>query len=374
MSSDGASVASRRILSRSRPDEDSSRHLNVVKSETQTKLIKNPSPVAQDHDVSLTLSSQQQQQQHNLAASYINKEPFNEDIEIEESGMINELKWRASVIERLKETIGELKGLKNETKASPQLSVVYRQGLLLCASIKKLNRVANMRVNKARNMTHEEKNKIDEFHLELQNLLYEISHLQAETNKCLEFRSSDEGISLVDLEAFYKSAPVEVSRPEVTRLAENVHMLKLARLDWELVERQQMLGRIKELESQIETRELELKGKQNKLESLNPKLNLILETCKPCLEYFSVNFDETAVFSELVQCLPKPLYQLYMMMSAHRDTVDKEVSIEVCGDLEEARRFDTNDKINLEDDESDSDNEENDTDYKQKKKEQGKVQ
>lgn len=45
-----------------------------------------------------------------------------------------------------------------------------------------------MNVNKARIKTHEEKNKIDEHHLELQNLLYEISHLKKEINTCLEFR------------------------------------------------------------------------------------------------------------------------------------------------------------------------------------------
>jgi hypothetical protein len=40
-----------------------------------------------------------------------------------------------------------------------------------------------------------------------------------------------------------------------------------------------MLGRIKELESQIELREQELKSKQNRLESLHPKLNQILDVC-----------------------------------------------------------------------------------------------
>lgn len=64
----------------------------------------------------------------------------------------------------------------------------YRRGLMLCSTIKKLNRISHMRVNKARIKTYEEKNKIDEFHLELQNLLYEISHLRMEINKCLEFR------------------------------------------------------------------------------------------------------------------------------------------------------------------------------------------
>jgi len=160
---------------------------------------------------------------------------------------------------------------------SPLIVTAYRQGIFLWASIKKLNRISNFRVNKARNTTHEEKNKIDEFHLELQNLLYEISHLQTETNKCLAFRSADEDINLIDLESFYAQAPLEVSQPEVTRQAENEHKLRLARLDWELTERQMMLGKIKELERQIDVRESELKAKQNKLESLNPKLNQILE-------------------------------------------------------------------------------------------------
>jgi THO complex subunit 5 len=121
-----------------------------------------------------------------------------------------------SVVDKFKEKISEIKALQANADTQNnrgKLVIAYRQGLLLCASIKKLNRVANMRVNKVRNMTHEEKNKIDEHHLELQNLLYEISHLQVEINKCLEFRSCDEDISLVDLDTFYGMAPVEISRP-----------------------------------------------------------------------------------------------------------------------------------------------------------------
>jgi THO complex subunit 5 len=64
----------------------------------------------------------------------------------------------------------------------------YKRGLLICSSLKKFNRASQIKVNKARIKTHEEKNKIDEYHLELQNLLYEISHLKKEINKCLEFR------------------------------------------------------------------------------------------------------------------------------------------------------------------------------------------
>ncbi len=224
-----------------------------------------------------------------------------------------------------------------------------------------------MKVNKARIKTHEEKNKIDEYHLELQNLLYEISHLKKEINKCLEFRSLHEDINLVSIEEFFAKAPAEISNPEVTK--NNEHKLKLARLEWELLERQSMLERIKELENQIDLHEKQLQVKQNKLESLHPKLNQIIEASKPTLEYFNTNFDEDCKVSEIVQYLPKPLFQFYAMMSAYRDTIDKEVNIEVCGDLDEAKRFSLTDSICLDEEDSDSDNdEENDNKKKSKSK------
>jgi hypothetical protein len=69
-----------------------------------------------------------------------------------------------------------------------ELQSNYKKGLLICTTLKKLNRVSHLRINKARVKTIEEKSKVDEHHLESQNLLYEISHIQKEINKCLEFR------------------------------------------------------------------------------------------------------------------------------------------------------------------------------------------
>ena len=69
-----------------------------------------------------------------------------------------------------------------------------------------------MRVNKARIQTHEEKNKIDEFHLELQNLLYEISHYKKEINKNYKNILSIK-IYLVSVEEFYSKSPIDVSNP-----------------------------------------------------------------------------------------------------------------------------------------------------------------
>lgn len=53
-------------------------------------------------------------------------------------------------------------------------------------------------------------------------------------------------------------------------------------------------------------------------------------------------------------------------MTSFRDTVDKDLEIEVCGEVEEAKRFDTNDTINFDDEDSDSNDDEGD--YSEKKK------
>lgn len=60
-------------------------------------------------------TSQQQQQQ---AVNYLNKEPFNEDIEIEESSLVHDLKWRAQVVDKFKAKIEEIKQLQTSTDSN----------------------------------------------------------------------------------------------------------------------------------------------------------------------------------------------------------------------------------------------------------------
>ena len=64
------------------------------------------------------LTPHQQQQQHSLAINYINKEPFNEDIDIEECDLIQDLKWRTQVIDHFKTKIEELKKLASNSNVS----------------------------------------------------------------------------------------------------------------------------------------------------------------------------------------------------------------------------------------------------------------
>ena len=56
-------------------------------------------------------------------------------------------------------------------------------------ALKKINRLEKVRLKTARENTHAAKQRVDTFHLTLQNLLYEIVHVRREINRCLEFRS-----------------------------------------------------------------------------------------------------------------------------------------------------------------------------------------
>ena len=55
-------------------------------------------------------------------------------------------------------------------------------------SLKKLNRLDKFRMKASRDATAEAKQKVDGLHLQLQNLKYELSHLQKEITKCQQFK------------------------------------------------------------------------------------------------------------------------------------------------------------------------------------------
>ena len=78
---------------------------------------------------------------------------------------------------------------------------------------------------------------MDALHLQLQNLLYEVLHLQKEVHcwidpliftyfiiiksifqvtKCQQFKSKDEEVDLIPVEEFYALAPEEISKRETT--------------------------------------------------------------------------------------------------------------------------------------------------------------
>ncbi|XP_054372781.1 THO complex subunit 5 homolog [Molothrus ater] len=244
---------------------------------------------------------------------------------------------------------------------APQASEIDERRVQSCVhfmTLKKLNRLAHIRLKKGRDQTHEAKQKVDAYHLQLQNLLYEVMHLQKEITKCLEFKSKHEEIELVSLEEFYKEAPPEISRPAIT-LTEP-HQQTLARLDWELEQRKRLAEKYKECLTSKEKILKEIEVKKEYLSSLQPRLNSIMQASLPVQEYLFMPFDQAHKQYETARHLPPPLYVLFVQASAYGQACDKKLVVAIEGSVEEAKAL-YKPPEDSQDDESDSDAEEEQT-------------
>lgn len=229
------------------------------------------------------------------------------------------------------------------------------QGCIHFMNLKKLNRLAHMRLKRGRDQTHEAKQKVDVLHLQLQNLLYEVMHLQKEISKCLEFKSKHEEIDLVPEEEFYQEAPDNISKPDHTK--NDPHQLTLARLDWELEQRKRLAEKYKESQATKEKIQKSIEEKKEHLTSLQPGLNAIMQASLPVQQYLSMPYEQTQKQTEIARHLPPPLYVLFVQANAYGQACDKNLIVSISGDVDEAKAL-SKPPEDSQDDESDSDAEE----------------
>ncbi|XP_075686010.1 THO complex subunit 5 isoform X2 [Rhinoderma darwinii] len=260
-------------------------------------------------------------------------------------------------LQRLMAEIQDLKS-KGSKDAAAEIEEKRIQSCVHFMTLKKLNRLAHIRLKKARDQTHESKQKVDAYHLQLQNLLYEVMHLQKEITKCLEFKSKHEEIELVSVEEFYREAPSEISKPEST--SSDSHQQTLARLDWELEQRKRLAEKYKESLASKEKILKEIEVKKEYLNSLQPQLHSIMQASLPVQEYLSMPFDCMHKQYETARHLPAPLYVLFVQASAYSQACDKKLVVSIEGSVEEAKAL-FKPPEDSQDDESDSDAEEEQT-------------
>ncbi|KAM4710497.1 THO complex subunit 5 isoform 2-T2 [Discoglossus pictus] len=260
-------------------------------------------------------------------------------------------------LQRLMSEIQELKSNGGKDGAA-EIEAKRIESCVHFMTLKKLNRLAHIRLKKARDQTHESKQKVDAYHLQLQNLLYEVMHLQKEITKCLEFKSKHEEIDLVSVEEFYKEAPAEISKHETT--STDPHQQTLARLDWELEQRKRLAEKYKESLASKEKILKEIEVKKEYLSSLQPQLHSIMQASLPVQEYLSMPFDCMHKQYEIARHLPAPLYVLFVQTSAYSQACDKKLIVTIEGSVEEARAL-FKPPEDSQDDESDSDAEEEQT-------------
>lgn len=234
-------------------------------------------------------------------------------------------KYTCQELQRLMAEIQDLKS-RGGKDAAVEIEDRRIQSCVHFMTLKKLNRLAHIRLKKGRDQTHEAKQKVDAYHLQLQNLLYEVMHLQKEITKCLEFKSKHEEIDLVSLEEFYKEAPPDISKAEVTM--GDPHQQTLARLDWELEQRKRLAEKYRECLSNKEKILKEIEVKKEYLSSLQPRLNSIMQASLPVQEYLFMPFDQAHKQYETARHLPPPLYVLFVQATAYG---------QACGECEAGR-------------------------------------
>jgi len=241
---------------------------------------------------------------------------------------------------KLRKLLGDLYSLKldqSET-AKAELKEKRIQASLLFVQFKKLNRLEKLRMRTARERTNSAKQRVDQCNLQLQNLRYEVLHLNKEVSRCINFWSADEQVDLVDEEDFYANAPEEVSKPEITKV--DRHQQKLARLVWELQSRKRLDQEAHSLEDVKSQKEAVVNGKDDKLKELGTHLKRILSSTRPVQTSLGLPLDAERGQKNLAADLPGPLYILYSQSDAYMRSIEsKFLNVEIAGDAAKAKTF-----------------------------------
>ncbi|CAF1030629.1 unnamed protein product [Rotaria magnacalcarata] len=215
----------------------------------------------------------------------------------------------------------------------------------LCNKLRSLNRVGRTRIQKAREITAEHRNRLDDQTLEQQNLLYELSHINKEIARCEEFQSKDQQLELVSLEDFYANAPPELTDSKITE--NDPHRLHLFQLDWELMQREKLHDDCKVLQAEISDLKKQIVRRRKRLRSLRPKLKQVVKSTDPVRRYIESQFDDTNNFSQSINNpsiakLPDPLYVLYSLVLAYQQCDGRHITCQIDSKEDSSTTNDTN--------------------------------
>jgi len=233
------------------------------------------------------------------------------------------------------------------------------QVLMLMLTLRRLSRVQKVRVRDARDKTVDSRGSVDGVTLQLQNLLYEVAHLKKEVRRCLESHSADQEIELVSVKEFYKEAPDSISRPTETKKDE--HQQRLARLQWELEQRRGQTELFEKLTQEKESVATMINEQEQKLASLAPRINTILEATQPLQADLDLPLDAKREQRRISRLLPSPLYTLWVQATAYGEACDPNLKVEILGDVDAAKKMiqvNEEAKAELSDSENDQDQQE----------------
>uniref|UniRef100_A0A8R1DHN7 THO complex subunit 5 homolog n=1 Tax=Caenorhabditis japonica TaxID=281687 RepID=A0A8R1DHN7_CAEJA len=159
--------------------------------------------------------------------------------------------------------------------------------------------------------------------LQLQNVTSEVQHIQKEIDRCLDFSAGDEDLELISVEEFYQQAPESLSKPEETMGDE--HEQYVARLKFEMDQRQDLLSTLQELEGRRNVLQSDIRGKEVRLQGLKPKLEDLAKEAEPAFEMVGAKFKDLSMEEDqkqLALTLPSPLIVAHIHAMAYKEIHD----------------------------------------------------
>ncbi|BFG05458.1 THO complex subunit 5 [Drosophila madeirensis] len=234
--------------------------------------------------------------------------------------------------QQLEDIIGEILKVKKSGHNSETLRTA---AALKFVALKHANREVKHKIKSGRDNLHLEKCKVDISRLQLQNLLYEVSHLKKDIVRCEKFKSRDSDLDLLpDNEYATKLPSVADSKAE----PESKHLKHLQRLESELRLRKDLDKQYSFLLSSKQELLQENLNQNQRYVSFAPALRTLKGATKPLHDALQLSLDVEWKLSAVVKYLPKPLYILFInLQSLQRASDEPSFNAEVVGYESEAQ-------------------------------------
>ncbi|THH33622.1 hypothetical protein EUX98_g602 [Antrodiella citrinella] len=171
--------------------------------------------------------------------------------------------------------VDKLRDIVTSNYLNHDAATIHIRAGALFARLKALNRAANTATRTHKQATADARHDMDQTHLGLQNFLYEKRHLEREIEKCRQFATNYQDIPLYTLEEFVELAPEESRTQEIL---DNEHALMLSRLSFELLERQRLDKKHRELLQQKEELLRQSKAQATAMDNVKAQIDILVKT------------------------------------------------------------------------------------------------
>ncbi|KAH8398220.1 hypothetical protein KR222_003228 [Zaprionus bogoriensis] len=225
----------------------------------------------------------------------------------------------------LKETVEDILQYKRKGQG---IELKQSMAALIFIALKHSNREVKRSIKSGRDELHSEKSKVDLSRLQLQNLLYEVSHLKKEIVRCQKFKSRDCYLELLTDKEYANKLSVNIEqKPTLSN-----HKTHLYRLECELKLRKELDDQYSALLALKQELLQENLNQTQRYLSFAPALRTLLESTKPLHDALQLSLDVEWKISSIVKYLPRALYILFINLeSLHRASNNFIFSSEVVG-------------------------------------------